>query len=127
MQERNLILPVRGMTCASCVAHVEKALKGVDGVANVTVNLSSEKATVQLDPEATGIGSLVEAVRETGYEIPTETVTLSIGGMTCASCTAHVERALSKVPGVVTASVNLASEKATVTFLPGVAGLSDFR
>jgi len=127
MQERNLILPVRGMTCASCVAHVEKALKGVDGVANVTVNLSSEKATVQLDPEATGIGSLVEAVRETGYEIPTETVTLSIGGMTCASCTAHVERALSKVPGVVTASVNLASEKATVTFVPGVAGLSDFR
>jgi len=127
MQDQQLSLPVRGMTCASCVAHVEKALKGVDGVAEVNVNLATEKASVTLNTEAAGIGSLVAAVQETGYEIPTETTTLPIGGMTCASCVAHVERALSKVPGVVTANVNLATEKATVSYVPGVAGLSDFR
>ena len=115
------------MTCASCVAHVTNALKSVDGVAEVSVNLATEKASVRLNTQLAGIGSLVEAVRETGYEIPTETTTLPIGGMTCASCVAHVEKALSKVPGVVTASVNLAIEKATVSYVPGVAGLSDFR
>ncbi|TEU07965.1 MAG: heavy metal translocating P-type ATPase, partial [Anaerolineales bacterium] len=127
MEDQQLSLPVRGMTCASCVAHVEKALKGVDGVAEVNVNLATEKASVTLNTEAAGIGSLVAAVQETGYEIPTETTTLPIGGMTCASCVAHVERALSKVPGVVTANVNLATEKATLSYVPGVAGLSDFR
>jgi len=127
MEDQQLSLPVRGMTCASCVAHVEKALKGVEGVAEVNVNLATEKASVALNTEAAGIGSLVAAVQETGYEIPTETTTLPIGGMTCASCVAHVERALSKVPGVVTANVNLATEKATLSYVPGVAGLSDFR
>jgi Cu+-exporting ATPase len=115
------------MTCASCVAHVERALKGVDGVSDVNVNLATEKASVRFSGDAVGIGDLVEAVQETGYEVPTETVTLPIGGMTCASCVAHVERALSRVPGVVGASVNLATEKATVTFVPGVAGLTDFK
>ncbi|MEE9616095.1 MAG: heavy metal translocating P-type ATPase [Anaerolineae bacterium] len=124
---KQLTLPVRGMTCASCVAHVEKALKKVDGVADVNVNLATEKASVWFSTDAVGIGDLVEVVQETGYEIPTETLTLPIGGMTCASCTAHVERALNKVPGVVEAGVNLATERATVTFVPGVAGLTDFK
>jgi len=99
----------------------------VDGVEDVNVNLATEKANVRFNAGVVGIGDLVEAVSETGYEVPTETVTLPIGGMTCASCVAHVERALSKVPGVVEANVNLATEKATVTFVPGVAGLADFK
>jgi len=115
------------MTCASCVAHVEKALKGVEGVADVNVNLATEKAHVQFNTDLVRISDLVQAVHETGYEIPTETVILPIGGMTCASCAAHVEKALGRVPGVVQASVNLATERATVTFVPGVAGLDDFR
>nr|HID14334.1 heavy metal translocating P-type ATPase [Anaerolineae bacterium] len=125
MAEQKIALPVRGMTCASCVAHVEKALKGVDGVEDANVNLATEKAKVWFSADAVRIGDLVKAVRETGYEVPTETITLPIGGMTCASCTSHVEKALSKVPGVLSASVNLATEKATVTFVPGVAGLAD--
>ena len=125
--EKKLTLPVRGTTCASCVAHVEKALTDVQGVETANVNLATETARVQFTTELLGIGDLVEAVRQTGYEVPTETDILSIGGMTCASCTAHVERALSKVPGVVEASVNLATDKATVTFVPSVAGLADFR
>jgi len=106
---------------------MEKALKGVDGVEDVNVNLATEKASVWFSTDAVGIGDLVEAVHETGYEVPTETVFLPIGAMTCASCVARVEKALSKVPGVVEAGVNLATEKATVTFVPGVAGLADFK
>ncbi|HEY76119.1 MAG TPA: copper-translocating P-type ATPase [Thermoflexia bacterium] len=127
MAEQKIVLPVRGMTCASCVAHVEKALEKVEGVEEVHVNLATEKAVVEFRLDAATVGDLVEAVRETGYEVPTETVTLPIGGMTCASCVAHVEKALSKVPGVIEANVNLATEKATVTFVPGVAGLDDFK
>jgi len=127
MSQQTITLPVRGMTCASCVAHVEKALKGVEGVADVNVNLATEKAHVQFNTDLVRISDLVQAVHETGYEIPTETVILPIGGMTCASCAAHVEKALGRVPGVVQASVNLATERATVTFVPGVAGLDDFR
>ena len=127
MSDQEITLPVRGMTCASCVAHVERALKGVNGVADVNVNLATEKASIWFSTDAVGIGNLVEAVQATGYDVPTETVTLPIGGMTCASCVAHVERALSKVPGVIEVHVNLATEKATVTFVPGVAGLADFK
>jgi Cu+-exporting ATPase len=127
MSTTTLTLPVRGMTCASCVAHVERALKSVNGVKDVNVNLATEKASVRFSTDVVGIKDLVKAVRETGYEVVTETITLPIGGMTCASCAAHVERGLSKVAGVVEASVNLATEKATVTFVPGVAGLADFK
>lgn len=127
MSEQQITLPVRGMTCASCVAHVERALKGVAGVDKAHVNLATEKATVRFQADAIAVERLVEAVRETGYEIPTETITLPIGGMTCASCVARVERALSQVPGVTQAGVNLATEKATVTFISGVASLADFQ
>ena len=127
MSKQKLTLPVRGMTCASCVAHVEKALNGVEGVDAASVNLATEAASVQFTTELLGIGDLVQAVRQTGYEVPTTTDVLSIGGMTCASCVAHVEKALSTVPGVVEASVNLATEKATVTYVPGVASVTDLR
>ncbi len=115
------------MTCASCVAHVERALRGVDGVEEVAVNLATERATLRFDPHAVRMADLVRAVQETGYEVPTETVILPVGGMTCAACVAHVEEALGGLPGVVSASVNLATEKATVTFIPGVVGIPDFK
>ncbi len=115
------------MTCASCVAHVEGALRGVDGVEEVAVNLATERATLRFDPRAVRMADLVRAVQETGYEVPTETVVLPIGGMTCAACVAHVEEALRGLPGVVSVTVNLATEKATVTFIPGVVGIPDFQ
>ncbi|MBC7226421.1 MAG: copper-translocating P-type ATPase [Thermoflexales bacterium] len=127
MNEQTLSIPVRGMTCASCVAHVEHALRGVDGVEEVAVNLATERATLRFDPQAVRMADLVRAVQETGYEVPTETVILPIGGMTCAACVAHVEEALRELPGVVSAAVNLATEKATVTFIPSVVGLADFK
>ena len=118
--------PVQGMTCASCVAHVKKALSAVPGVKGAEVNLATERATVDL-AEDVHLAVLVQAVKDAGYDVPTETVSLPIGGMTCASCVAHVERVLASLPGVVSASVNLATEKAAVTYVSGVASLSEFR
>jgi Cu+-exporting ATPase len=120
-------LPVRGMTCASCVSHVEKALKNVEGVGDVSVNLATEKASLDFRADAIRVGELVNAVRETGYDVATETTTLDIEGMTCASCVNHVEQALNKVPGVIEANVNLATERATVTYVTETTGLPDFK
>jgi Cu+-exporting ATPase len=110
-------LAVEGMTCASCVARVEKALLAVPGVADASVNLANERARVALDrpvaPER-----LVEAVEEAGYDArpvaEERAIDLSIEGMTCASCVARVEKALASVPGVAEAAVNLANGRARV-------------
>ncbi|OGO15502.1 MAG: copper-translocating P-type ATPase [Chloroflexi bacterium RBG_16_48_8] len=127
MNDKQIVLPVQGMTCASCVGHVEKALSKVEGVAGVNVNLATERASVEFADGDVELMELVQAVRDSGYDIPVEKIMLPIGGMTCASCVGHVEGALSDVPGVVEANVNLATERASVTYVPGVAGLADFR
>lgn len=106
-------LQVGGMTCASCVMRVEKALKALPGVQDASVNLATEVATVKAG-DGVDAAALEAAVRKAGYEVPTHELVLRIEGMTCASCVARVEKALKKVPGVEAASVNLATEKATV-------------
>ncbi len=114
-------LPIQGMTCASCVGRVERALSRVPGVAHASVNLATETAQVQSAPDASGtLPRLVQAVHDAGYEVAVEQRQLAIGEMTCASCVGRVERALLKVPGVVSASVNLATERATVEVVRGV-------
>jgi Au+-exporting ATPase len=112
-RDGTLTLPIEGMTCASCVARVEKALKAVPGVAEAHVNLATESAEIRL-AGAVPRGTLVQAVEAVGYDVPAATLELAIEGMTCASCVARVERALTAVPGVSRASVNLATERATV-------------
>jgi Cu+-exporting ATPase len=107
---------VGGMTCASCAARVEKALKAVPGVENASLNLATGRATVRA-AAGTAPLSIYAAVEKAGYEVPVENVSLSIAGMTCASCAGRVEKALKKVPGVTGASVNLATEKAHVTYV----------
>jgi Cu+-exporting ATPase len=107
--------------------HVESGLKSVAGVENASVNLANERATVQFDPEKTNIDRMIAAVREVGYDVVVDKVTLPIGGMTCASCVAHVEGGLRSVPGVLNASVNLATERATVEMLPGAATIADLK
>ena len=124
---KQITLPVQGMTCASCVVHVEGALKGVEGVSEANVNLATETASVEFIPEGTEVSQLIAAVRDVGYDVATEKVSLPIGGMTCASCVAHVEGALAGIPGVVSVNVNLATERASVQYIPTMTGLSDFR
>ena len=112
-------LQIGGMTCASCVMRVEKALKKVAGVQEATVNLATEQAQVQADATVTA-DALAAAVRQAGYEVASTDFTLQVEGMTCASCVGRVETALLKVPGVMGASVNLATERASVQALSTV-------
>ena len=123
---QRLTLPVSGMTCAACVSHVEHALEEVPGVGQVSVNLGTEKATVELQPQVS-LEQLRQAVEGAGYRVPTARTTLNIGGMTCAACVYHVEGGLRSVLGVVDAGVNLATEKATVEYVPGIAGIPEMQ
>ena len=107
--------PIEGMTCASCANRVQRALNKVEGVADATVNLASEQATVRYAPDQTGRDDLIAAVAAAGYQVrPAAPLELDITGMTCASCARRVERAIGKVEGVQAVAVNLATESATV-------------
>jgi Cu+-exporting ATPase len=105
------------MSCASCASKIETALRGVPGVSEVSVNFAAEEASVTLAPGAAP--DLAAAVEDAGYQVREREVELSIAGMHCASCVQTVERELAALPGVVTASVNLAAESARVRVLPG--------
>lgn len=108
-------LPIAGMTCASCAGRVERALSKVLGATAVSVNLATEQARVQAPSDS--LPALMDAVLQAGYSVPQQTLELSIDGMTCASCVGRVERALAKVPGVKSVSVNLANERAHLELL----------
>jgi Cu+-exporting ATPase len=125
--EQQIALPITGMTCASCVNRVEKALKKVPGVSAASVNLSSEQAAVSYDAAQVAPAQLLQAVERAGYGVITDQIELPITGMTCASCVNRVEKALKKVPGVLDASVNLASEQASVTYVPASAGWNELK
>ncbi|MEN5065589.1 heavy metal translocating P-type ATPase [Achromobacter aegrifaciens] len=112
-------LPIEGMTCASCVGRVEKALKAVPGVNQASVNLATERADITF-AGAPDVAAAVQAVQKAGYAVAETTIELSVTGMTCASCVGRVEKALKAVPGVSSASVNLATERASITAAGGV-------
>ena len=122
-----IAFPVEGMTCAACVIHVENALRQVPGVRQAAVNLATESASVELDDAAPPAEAIRAAVAGAGYRLGTQSLSLNVGGMTCAACVIHVEHALKDAPGVVQASVNLAVERAAVEFVPGLTGLDDMR
>ena len=111
-------IPVLGMTCASCVGRVEKAINAVPGVAKASVNLAAERAHVELEDRGQ-TAAVIEAIRKAGYEPLERTVELKVNGMTCASCVGRVEKALTAAPGVISAQVNLATERAQVQVLEG--------
>ncbi|MFT3760415.1 heavy metal translocating P-type ATPase [Thauera sp.] len=115
-------LPIEGMTCASCVGRVEAALAKVEGVAQVSVNLATERADIRLAAPVDRM-TLIAAIEKTGYDVPPGTTELAIEGMTCASCVGRVEKVLQAVPGVAEVSVNLATERATVRGVADVAAL----
>ena len=126
MSEQRVTFPITGMHCANCVATVERSLKKAEGVADVAVNFATEQATVTFDPTLVKPAELVHQVEDAGYGVVTARVELPITGMTCANCAATVERTLNrKVPGVVQANVNFASERATVEYVPGAASVAD--
>lgn len=117
MTVKRLELPVEGMSCASCVLKVEEGLKKTEGVGTVAVNLASQRAAIAYDPARASTQRFVDVVRSLGYDVPVRKVQLPVRGMSCASCVERVEHALRSVDGVLNASVNLASERATVDVL----------
>jgi Cu+-exporting ATPase len=115
---KHLTIGVRGMTCASCVSRVERALGKVEGVRDANVNLATEKALVAYDPRQVTAPALLDAISKRGYTPVVADITLGVSGMTCASCVARVERVLQRLDGVLDANVNLATEKARIDYLP---------
>jgi len=111
--QQKLRFGIEGMSCASCVSHIEKALNAVDGVASVSVNLATETAQITL-AKAVPSEQLSAAVENAGYHVSTSTVRLNIDGMSCASCVGRIEKALQATPGVLAVSVNLATEIANI-------------
>ncbi len=115
---------IEGMTCASCVGQVEKALRAVEGVGSASVNLATERADVVFS-NASSAGAAVNALKEAGYRASTRNIDLAIEGMSCASCVRRLETALKAISGVVDATVNLATEKASVSYFVGATNPSD--
>jgi Cu+-exporting ATPase len=124
-ETKEITLPVLGMTCANCVAAVERNAKKVDGVSDAVVNFASEKVALTYDPAVAEPREVIERIHRAGYEVPTATVELPLLGMTCANCASNIERALRKVDGVLDVNVNYASEKAQVTMIVGVTGRAE--
>ena len=118
-----LSIPIEGMTCAACVVHVENALRDIEGIESASVNLSSQKALINFEYPVSP-STLQKALIDSGYQLGMETTTMVVAGMTCGACVTHVEAALLNVPGVTSASVNLATETASVRFIPGLVDIA---
>ncbi len=110
--------PIGGMTCAACAARIEKVLNRQKGV-QATVNFASERAQVQMDGPEASLETVVAAVRKAGFTVEERSLDLSLTGMSCAACAARIEKILNKLP-MTQASVNFATERAHVTYVPGI-------
>nr|WP_305037671.1 heavy metal translocating P-type ATPase [Meiothermus sp. QL-1] len=122
MPLKEVRIGIQGMTCAACVARVERGLQKVEGVERAQVSLATEQACIAYDPEKVSPALLVAKIEEAGYKPLVAELELAITGMTCAACAGRVERALQKTEGVLKASVNLATERASIQYLPALTG-----
>jgi Cu+-exporting ATPase len=126
MSEKKATLPVTGMSCANCAASIERNLKKLPGVKEANVNFASEQAAVSFDPDEIQMLDLIEKIQDVGYGVAKTTAELPITGMTCANCAGTIERTLNeKVPGVVKASVNFASERAQIEYIPSLTNIDE--
>lgn len=119
-QLKETSMQITGMTCAACSARIEKVLNRMDGVENASVNLALETSTITFDPSKLSEQTIAQKIESIGYGVIYETETFSITGMTCAACSARIEKVLNKMDGVADASVNLALEQASVQYNPAI-------
>jgi len=117
-KRKNASFPVTGMTCATCAGTIADSLNELEGVVKADVNLATERASVTFDPEKVDVAKMRRAVEDAGYGVIMNELTLSIGGMSCASCVNTVEESVGELDGVLSASVNLVTEKLTVRYDP---------
>ncbi len=125
--ESRIDLPVTGMTCASCSAAVQKGLSELKGVSSASVNFAVEKATVFYDESVVSVDDFIKVIKDLGYGLSISKIILPVKGMTCASCVKTVQDTLGRLNGVVSASVNFATEKAAIEYLPSQVGIKDFK
>jgi P-type Cu+ transporter len=126
-EKKNAELKITGMHCATCAVTVEETLARVKDVSSAQVNFGTETAHVEFDPKKTSLAELEKAVRDAGYDVTNREVVIKVGGMMCATCVQTVEAALRALPGVITANVNLANERAYVTYNPSVTTVADMK
>jgi Cu+-exporting ATPase len=120
-------LKISGMHCATCAVTIEEALRGVPEVSGVKVNFGTDSAHVEFDPAKVTLARIEKAVKDAGYEVVNREATMRVGGMVCATCVQTIEAALRVLPGVASATVNLGTEKAYVTYNPSVTGISEMK
>ncbi|MGM0878424.1 MAG: heavy metal translocating P-type ATPase [Bacillota bacterium] len=123
-QTKELSLSITGMTCASCANRIEKVLNKIKSV-HANVNLATESVKISYDESEVALNQIINKIETLGYTVPKEKVELDIHGMTCASCVSRIEKVLNKTEGIEKATVNLASEKATITYNPGLVSIED--
>ncbi|MFB3895818.1 MAG: heavy metal translocating P-type ATPase [bacterium] len=126
-QPHTAILPLAGMSCASCAIKIEKSLAKSPGVTSASVNFAAEQAKVIYDPHLTSVNQLISTVKDAGYEVIIDKLDLPISGMSCASCVAKIETALRRHPGIISANINFGTEHATVEYLPSQISLGEIK
>jgi Cu+-exporting ATPase len=126
-EKKKAELKISGMHCATCAITVEESLSNIRDVSTVKVNFGTDTAHVEFDPAKVSLSEIEKAVKDAGYDIINREVTLKIGGMVCATCVQTIETALRALPGVISANVNLGTEKAYVTFNPSVSSITDMK
>jgi Cu+-exporting ATPase len=126
-ETKQVILPITGMTCANCVATVERNLKKEKGVTVANVNLSSERATVEYDPALSPLGSLIQRVNKAGYGVATGEADLLIKRMSDDNDARRIEKVLSKIEGVLAVNVNITTEHARVNYIPTIISQNELR
>ena len=123
-KEKQITLGITGMTCAACSNRIEKSLNKIDGV-KAQVNLATEKASIAYDPQVVSVDEITEKIEKLGYGVITEQVEFDVFGMTCAACSSRIEKVLNKQVGVAQATVNLATESASIEYNPAVISQED--
>jgi P-type Cu+ transporter len=124
---KHVVLPVRGMTCSSCVSRVEKKIYGLKGVMKVRVNFGAEQLFVDLDPKKIFLTDILEAIKNIGFEIPINQKYFSVKGLSCASCVSRVESKLCEIYGVLGVQVNLATEKVLIDHISSISEFHQFQ
>jgi Cu+-exporting ATPase len=126
-EKKKAELKISGMHCATCAINIEESLAQLKDVSKVQVNFGTDTAHVEFDPTKVSLSELEKAVKTVGYEVINRGVTLKIGGMVCATCVQTIEAALRALPGIISANVNLGTEKAYVTYNPSVSTIPEMK
>ena len=126
MTDQKVTLPITGMTCVNCAMNIERAVNKLNGIKEANVNFAAEQATVAFDPKILHVRNVVENIHGSGYTVATAKVELPVTGMTCANCAMNIERALNrKIQGVINASVNFATERVYVEYVPSISNIDE--